>query len=246
MTAGGLALAGTPHLGLRGQILVGSVLLALPAVVALLLLRTDSWRETLGLGALEPRLLGLSVLLGAALWILSIGLMELQSLLLPPPPEYLAAFRAIHQALAPRNALDAVASVTVIAIAPGIGEELLTRGVLLPSLLRVLRPAGAVAASALLFAAMHLDLYRFLFTLTIGLVLGVVRLRTGSLWPAIVSHVTLNAVTFLVAPLVDDPTQTTYTPEPLLGLVCLVVGAALVVPVMRALRGSVDSSGAEP
>ena len=86
---------------------------------------------------------------------------------------------------------------------------------------------------------MHLDLYRFLFTLTIGLVLGVLRLRTGSLWPPIVAHVTLNTLTFLVAPLVDDPSQTTYTPEPLVG-----VG----VPSRRArrLRRSRDASPRAP
>jgi len=248
MAGWGLAMQSpaSPRLGPREMILAGSVLLALPATLALGLLRRGSWRPVIGLGPLSPRMLGFSVLLGSALWILSIGLMELQSLALPPPPEYLELFRGIHQALAPTGALDALVSVTVIAVVPGIGEELLTRGILLPSLLRILRPAGAVAVSALLFAGMHFDLYRFLFTLTIGLVLGVVRLGTGSLWPPIVAHVTLNAVTFLVAPLVDDPTQTTYTPEPLVGLGCLVVGAAFAVPVMRALRGSVDSSGTEP
>jgi membrane protease YdiL (CAAX protease family) len=182
------------------------------------------------------------MLLGGALWILSIGLMELQSLVLPPPPEYLEAFRALHRALAPRSALDGLVSVAVIAIGPGLGEEIVTRGVLLPSLTRALRPWGAVVLSALLFAAMHLDPYRFLFTLTIGLVLGVVRLRTGSLWPPIVAHVSLNTLTFLVAPLVDDP-EAVYTPEPLLGLGCLVIGAGLALPLLRGLGPFVDSSG---
>ena len=240
MAAWGLVLREAPALvGPRLGIFVGSVLLAVPAMAALALLRSGRWRQTIALASPSPRTLALSVLLGGALWVLSIGLMELQSLALPPPPEYLALFRAIHEALAPRNALDAVVSVVVIAIAPGVGEELLTRGILLPSLLRVLRPSGAIWISAALFAAMHFDPYRFVFTLVIGLVLGVLRVRTGSLWPAIVAHVTLNTLTFLVVPLVDDPAQTTYTPQPLLGVACLLAGAALALPLFRALPSSV-------
>jgi hypothetical protein len=54
--------------------------------------------------------------------------------------------------------------------------------------------------------------------------------------------VTLNALTFLVAPLVDDPTQP-YTPQPALGLACLVTGAVVAWPLLRALRRAVDSPG---
>jgi membrane protease YdiL (CAAX protease family) len=122
----------------------------------------------------------------------------------------------------------------VIAILPGLCEELVVRGALLPSLLERLGPGGAVFTSALLFAAMHADPYRFLFTMTIGLVLGALRLGTGSLWPPVLAHVTLNALTFAIAPLVDDPSQP-YTPQPALGLACLVAGAAVAAPLLRAL-----------
>jgi membrane protease YdiL (CAAX protease family) len=233
MVAGGL-LAPRLGLGLRAQIGLGSVLLALPAALAVAA-RKVRWGQTLALGTPARSTVGLSVLLGGALWLASIGLMELQSLVAPPPPEYLEAFRAIHGALVPDGPLDALVSVTVIALAPGIGEELVMRGVLLPALVAPLGPLGAVVASAALFAAIHFDPYRFLFTLTIGIVLGALRLRTGSLWPPIVAHVTLNTLTFLVAPLVDDPAQTTYTPQPLLGVACLLAGAALAVPLLRAL-----------
>ena len=234
MVASGLLLGPRLGLGIRGQIGLGSVLLALPAVLAVAA-RKIPWRQTLVLPAPGWSTVGLSALLGGALWIASIGLMELQSLVAPPPPEYLDAFRAIHAALAPDGPLDALVSVAVIALAPGIGEEVVMRGVLLPALVAPLGPLGAVVASAALFAAIHFDPYRFLFTLTIGLVLGALRLRTGSLWPPIVAHITLNTLTFVVAPLVDDPAQTTYTPQPLLGVACLLAGAALAVPLLRAL-----------
>jgi membrane protease YdiL (CAAX protease family) len=221
-------------LGLRAQIALGTVLLAVPATLALLA-RPPAWHAALGSAPLTRRAAGISTLLGAALWVGSLGLMEVQSLVSPPTDQYLDSFRALHRALAPSGALDMLVSLAVIAVLPGLCEELVVRGTLLPSLARPLGPGPAVGASALLFAAMHLDAYRFLFTFAVGFVLGLVRLATASLWPSILAHVTLNALTFAIAPLVDDPSQP-YTPEPVLGLACLVAGVAVAVPLVRALR----------
>lgn len=234
MVGGAVGPAAQLGLGLRGQIAVGTLALAVPAVVALLL-RREWWPSVRGDRPVTGRTAGLSLLLGAALWVASAGLMEVQSLVVPPPPEYLDAFRAIHQALAPRGPLDALVSVLVIAVLPGACEELVIRGVLLPALGRVLRGAAvAVLVSALVFAVIHLDAYRFLFTLSLGLVLGAVRLGTRSLWPPVIAHATLNTLTFVIAPFVDDPSQP-YTPSPVLGALCLATGVAAAWPLLRAL-----------
>jgi len=238
MVGGAFVLASRPGLGLRAQIALGTLLLALPAAAALAI-RPAFWPAVRG-ARISQRTAGLSIVLGAALWLASAGLVEVQSLVLPPPPEYLDAFRRIHEALAPRGPLDALVSVLVIAVLPGVCEELVVRGVFLPSLARAAGPGLAVAASAVLFAAIHLDLYRFLFTLALGLVFGVLRVRTGSLWPSVLAHAALNTLTFLIAPLVDDPSQP-YTPSPGLGAACLVAGAALSWPLVRAIARIVDA-----
>jgi membrane protease YdiL (CAAX protease family) len=244
MVLGGSFVASRLDFGMRALIATGSTLLAVPALLAVLLARGASWRHTLALGGTTRRMLLLSVLLGAALWMASAGLLEVQAFFVPPSPEYLEGFRAIHRALAPTGPFDALVSLTVIALLPGAAEELVMRGVLLPSLVAPLGRAGAVAGAAVLFALMHLDAYRFLFTLTIGVALGILRLRTGSLLPPMVTHASLNALTFVVAPFVDDPSQTTYTPQVGLGLAFLLVGTALSVPLLRALRSSIDSPSA--
>ena len=62
---------------------------------------------------------------------------------------------------------------------------------------------------------------------------GALRLSTGSLWPSVLAHLSLNTLTFLVAPYVDDPSQP-YTPSPRLGFLCLVAGSAVAWPLLRA------------
>lgn len=262
MMGGGAALVGRPGLGLRAQIAIGTLLLALPAALVLLV-RPGLWPAVRGSREVTRRTLGLSALLGGALWLASAGLMEVQSLVAPPPEPYLDAFRAIHAALAPSGPLDALVSILVIAVLPGVCEELVVRGVFLPSLLRRGRPpqgglagggatAGpgvggwtAIAISAFLFAAIHLDPYRFLFTFLLGVVFGFLRLVTGSLWPSVVAHACLNTLTFAVAPFVDDPSQP-YTPNALVGAACLAGGLVLATPLLRVLLASVDSNRERP
>lgn len=248
MMFGSVSLALRSGLGLRAQIALGTLALALPAVAALLL-RPAWWPSVRGARPIAGATVGLSLLLGAALWVGSAGLMEVQSLVVPPTPEYLDAFRAIHQALAPSGPLDALVSVLVIAVLPGVCEELVIRGVFLPSLARSLgerRSAWlAILASALLFAAIHLDGFRFLFTFVLGVVFGFLRLRTSSLWPSVLAHTCLNSLTFVVAPFVDDPTQP-YTPSPALGAACLLAGVVASWPLLQALGRNIDSPSARP
>jgi sodium transport system permease protein len=227
--------------GIRGQIALATVLLALPAIAAIAA-RPPSWKAVLGPRALTRRSVLLLVILAAALWVGCIGLVEIQSLVRPPTPEELDLFRRIHAALRPAGPADFLVSLLVIAVLPAVCEEIVFRGVLLTSLAARIGPGLAVYLTAGVFGLIHFDPIRLLFTFVLGLVLGALRVRTGSLWPPVVVHLTLNTLTFLIAPLVDDPSQA-YTPQPALGLACLVVGTAVAWPLLRALRPSVDSPG---
>lgn len=83
-------------------------------------------------------------------------------------------------------------TLTVISIGPVV-EELLFRGVLLSALLHRLRAVWAMAASAALFALVHLPELHWLWyalpnLMLLGMALAWLRLRSGSLWPAVVAH----------------------------------------------------------
>jgi len=103
-----------------------------------------------------------------------------------------------------------------------------------------------VLLSAGLFGLIHLDPFRFLFTFGVGLALGVVRLRAGSLTPPILIHATLNTLTFLAVPYLDDPTVPMPAPRPWLGAALLLAGALVGTLVLRPLRARRVDSGRDP
>ena len=89
-------------------------------------------------------------------------------------------------------ALRAPLALVVVSLGPMV-EELLFRGALLSALLRRMSVGWAVAISSLLFACVHLPDLGFLWYAVPNLallaaVLAWLRLRSGSLWPAVVAH----------------------------------------------------------
>jgi sodium transport system permease protein len=82
--------------------------------------------------------------------------------------------------------------VLLVCVQPGVIEELAFRGVIQSALGRVLAPREAIAVGAMLFMALHLTPPSFPHLLVIGLVLGYLRHRTGSLLPGMLMHFTHN------------------------------------------------------
>jgi membrane protease YdiL (CAAX protease family) len=89
---------------------------------------------------------------------------------------------------------DGVLFVGWLSIVPGFVEELLFRGYLQRRLLQRWRPAVAIAVSTLLFALVHFDPRHMVFAAAVGLWLGVVAWRTGSIWPCVFCHAGINAL----------------------------------------------------
>jgi membrane protease YdiL (CAAX protease family) len=83
------------------------------------------------------------------------------------------------------------------AIAAPVFEEIIFRGFLLPSLTRYLPVWGAIGASALLFAVVHLNASEVLPLATLGAVLGFVYTRSRNLLAPILLHSLWNSGTLL-------------------------------------------------
>lgn len=230
-------------LGMRTALILAELVLVAPGALALAAYGIPA-RATLGRWPLEGRTLALMVAAGASLWLGSLGLLELQYAVWSPPPGYLEAFRQLHEALRPKGPLDALFSLASVALIPALCEETLVRGIVLPSLMKVraIGPTGAILVSATVFAVIHLDPYRTLFTLVLGLALGLLRVRTGSLVACMIAHAALNGLTFAVAPFIDDPSQAMPDPRPALGLGLLLGGSAATWVTLRFLPSLTHST----
>ncbi|MCA9652188.1 MAG: CPBP family intramembrane metalloprotease [Myxococcales bacterium] len=80
------------------------------------------------------------------------------------------------------------------ALQPAVVEELAFRGVIFGALERVMEPRTVVVVTALMFTVLHLAMLGFVFLVAMGLLLGWLRLRSGSLYPAMWLHLCHNAV----------------------------------------------------
>ncbi len=86
-----------------------------------------------------------------------------------------------------------------VGIAPGIGEELLFRGLILRALHPVIGVPASILLSAALFAAAHLEPVQAGAALLIGLYLGLVAVAAGSTRAAILCHVANNLMAVIAA-----------------------------------------------
>ena len=87
-------------------------------------------------------------------------------------------------------------ALTAVVLAP-LFEETIFRGALLPVLAARLGPLIGVLVSGLLFAMAHISVGELAPLTVLGVGLGLVRLRSGRLWPSVLMHGLWNAVTFL-------------------------------------------------
>jgi len=96
------------------------------------------------------------------------------------------------QALFERMASGGLASVILASLVAPMVEEMLFRGVILRSFLRLYPRWPAILGSAALFGFAHLNVYQFAVGLVLGTVSGWLYERTRSLWPSIVLHAGYN------------------------------------------------------
>lgn len=95
--------------------------------------------------------------------------------------------------------------VLAASVAAPIGEELFFRGWLQTSLNRRLRIATSVFVTAVLFSLIHGDPVGFVARVELGILFGLARIWTGSLWPAIAMHAVHNFVSIMALYLAANP-----------------------------------------
>jgi sodium transport system permease protein len=146
-------------------------------------------RAAFGLAIPRPRIVAAAVLVGLGGWMVANLAAQW---ILPPPKEYIEAFRRL---LFPEtHARGLAANLFLFAVTPAVCEELFFRGLLLRGLLTRVTPAAAIAVSAVMFALFHVDVYRLLPTALLGALLGLVAYRGGTFVASVIVHFLNNGI----------------------------------------------------
>ena len=99
-------------------------------------------------------------------------------------------------------------SFLLVAIFAPIFEEWLCRGMVLRGLLTKMKPGWAIVVSALFFALIHFNPWQALNAFIIGVVMGVVYYRTGSLLLTMLIHFVNNGFAVIASQFLDKGEET--------------------------------------
>ncbi len=94
---------------------------------------------------------------------------------------------------------DALFVMLLLSLLPAVCEELLFRGYLLGRLMRRWPARNTILFTAVVFSIAHLHPLQAVMVFPLGLWLGFIVWRTGSIWPAVGAHAVNNGVALLIA-----------------------------------------------
>lgn len=238
------SLLGLPFLLVSGNALVSYVIPFLPAFIYVALKGRAARRKPDApcvpldrkIRSSMPALCAVAFLLALATLLLSVIILEPFSSLVEIP-DYLIdnLYGAILE--------DPLWNVLSVVIAAPLLEEFFIRGIMLRGMLQRMSAAKAITWSAFIFALIHLNLYQALGAFVIGLFIGWVYYRSGSLLFAILIHFVNNsfsaAMLFLFPEMELDTTLLEIVSENfgIFSYILLyILSAALFVTIIRILN----------
>jgi sodium transport system permease protein len=167
-------------------------LIGAPALFMAVLL-TSSARKTLKLRMPSLSFLGAAIVLPIVLHPLASELLSSLSEFFPQLPESAkAAFAAMSD-----DSIPLIMIIGTFALAPAICEEIAFRGFILSGFSRGGRMGVAVVLSSVTFGIIHMIPQQVFNATLLGLVLGLLAIRSGSLLPGIIFHLLFNSLAVL-------------------------------------------------
>jgi len=227
-----------------------------PLFMALLL--TTNVRRTLKLTFPSWNILALGLVLAFSLQPLALELMGRLDRFFPPLPP---GARQLLEAMG-SGSVPLWLSLATFALAPAVCEELAFRGFILSGLQHSGRRWLPIVISALLFGVIHMIPKQQFNAALLGIVLGLLAARSGSLLPGLLFHFCFNGTQVLATRLTPADLETPFLGwfvkltgeddaahlqfQPLTLILCGVISAALLWKLIRSDSGSNAPESAGP
>lgn len=176
--------------GIVKLVMMPQVLILFPALVMATMF-TTSVRQSLRIRMPHWTTLPLAVLFGVTLHPTYVMLSKLINHLYPISEEAAAQMKPFAEQIASAPWLGVV---LLMALVPAVCEELAFRGFIFGGLVREKGKLRAVILTAIMFGISHGVLQQSIAASLMGIVLGWITLRTGSILPCILIHFTNNAL----------------------------------------------------
>ncbi len=177
--------------GIAQMILLPQIGMILAPALLMATMLTTSLRKSLRIRMPHWTTLPLAVLLGVTLHPMYVLLAEWISYTYPVSEQAAAAMKPFADQITSAPWLPVV---FMMALVPAICEELAFRGFIFGGLVRERGRLRAVLVTALMFGISHGVLQQSIAATIMGILLGWVALRTGSVLPGILIHFTNNAL----------------------------------------------------
>lgn len=87
----------------------------------------------------------------------------------------------------------AIPFIILIGVMPGMMEELLFRGYVQTRLIERWGPLVGISVTTILFALFHVTPHAMALAFIVGIWLGILAWRTGSIWPGVICHAFMNS-----------------------------------------------------
>ncbi|MBN1543482.1 CPBP family intramembrane metalloprotease [candidate division KSB1 bacterium] len=178
----------------KPALLVIELLLVIPAI-GYVVFRGLPLRQVFRFTVLNAHQVFYSIVLAVSGFVLLDELDRIMAMIFPMPDIFVQAIESMMRIQTPS---DAVFLVLAAVLAAGLSEEMLFRGLLQGSLERELDPARAIVLSAIAFSLLHLNPWNALQITVIGLLMGYLVWKSGSLWPAVFVHMLNNLFSLLI------------------------------------------------
>ncbi len=178
--------------GNMGIVLLINVLLALGIYLIVMKIRKHRFTEEVSLKKISFKMILLSVMASVG----SIGLLNFGLELIPLPEELVEGFVSGNSQL---MSIPLWQSVVCTAILVPIMEEIVFRGFVFSRLDKAMPTVLAVIITSVLFGAIHGSILWAAWAAAVGVVLNIVRIKSGSLIPAIILHVCNNTSSLILS-----------------------------------------------